>query len=243
MSFELILLLSGAFAMAFSIGAVGFGDALIAIAFWLQIMTPLEAVPLIVACGVVNSAFSLWRLRGRLDHSKLMPFLISGVVGIPLGTWLLGFAEPTPFRLAAGIFLTVYGAVFLFLRRLPAINIGGAAADGAVGLVGGVLGGLAGLSGVLPTLWCGLRGWSKEMQRGAFQPYILAMHALAFVSAAVAGLVDIETGKRFAMCLPFLIAGTIAGLACYGRLDERRFRDVVLGILLASGIALVATSA
>jgi len=40
--------------------------------------------------------------------------------------------------------------------------------------------------------------------------------------------------------LPLLLAGTWVGLRLYARLDEAGFRRVVLGLLLISGVALIA---
>ena len=45
------MLVMGAFAAALAVGAAGFGDALIAAAFWLHVMGPSEAVLLIVTWG------------------------------------------------------------------------------------------------------------------------------------------------------------------------------------------------
>ena len=117
-------------------------------------MGPSEAVLLIVACGVTIYAINQFVLRDKLDTSRLVPFLAGGVFGVPVGAWLLRFAEPEPFRLGMGIFLVAYG---------------------------GVLGGFAGLSGVLPTIWSRLRAWPKARQRGTYQPYVLTMHGLALV--------------------------------------------------------------
>jgi uncharacterized protein len=39
--------------------------------------------------------------------------------------------------------------------------------------------------------------------------------------------------------LPILLAGTWLGLRLYGRVDEAGFRKLVLGLLLASGVALI----
>ena len=39
--------------------------------------------------------------------------------------------------------------------------------------------------------------------------------------------------------VPALVAGTFAGWAIYGRLDERRFRQVLAALLAASGLTLV----
>lgn len=239
MSPELLILLSGAFLAAFATGAAGFGDALIAIAIWLYVLSPQEAVPLIVACGVVISAYSLWKLRHQLDYVKLPVFVLAGAVGVPLGAWLLKFIEPELFKTLTGVFLVGYAGVFLFARSLPHITGGGRAADGLVGLVGGVMGGFAGLSGVVPTIWCGLRGWPKNTQRGTFQPFLAAMHALSLISLSVAGLVTMETVSRFVLVLPVLAGGVWLGLKLYARLDEALFRRVVLGILLVSGITLL----
>ena len=52
------------------------------------------------------------------------------------------------------------------------------------GFGGGALGGVAGLSGPLPTIWCGLRGWSADTQRGVYQPFNLAILGLVLCAYA-----------------------------------------------------------
>ena len=86
MSPELYFLLARAFLAAFVTGAAGFGDALVAISIWLYVLSPQEAVPLIVACGAVMSAYSIWRLRRDLDFSKLPAFAFAGALGVLAGS-------------------------------------------------------------------------------------------------------------------------------------------------------------
>ncbi len=111
-------------------------------------MGPSEAVLLIVACGVTIYAINQVVLRDKLDTSRLVPFLAGGVFGVPVGAWLLRFAEPEPFRLGMGIFLVACGGVFMILRGFPPVTMCGCAADAAVGLAGGAPGGVAGLYAV-----------------------------------------------------------------------------------------------
>ena len=54
------------------------------------------------------------------------------------------------------------------------------------------------------------------------------------------GLVGADTLRLFMIGLPLLLAGTWVGLRLYARLDEAGFRRVVLGLLLISGVALIA---
>lgn len=239
MPFELLLIPLGAFLAALVVGAAGFGDGIIAAAVWLHVLGPIEAVPLIVATGLVIHGIALVRLKRLLDFSKLWPFLLGGVAGVPVGNWLLRIADPTQFRLGLGIFLVLYGAWFLARPITAHVTAGGRGLDGAVGVLGGVLGGLAGLSGIAPGVWANLRGWSKAEQRGVYQPLVLAIHGMALAWLAAEGHVDRDTGIRFLLCLPAVALGSWAGLRAYGRLDERQFQRIVLLVLLVLGLTLL----
>jgi len=236
---DVLLIVVGAFLAAFTVGAAGFGDALIAAAVWLHAMDPRAAVPLIVASGLVIHTTTLFLLRDVIDFSRFWPFLVGGTLGTPVGVWLLDMADPAAFRFAMGVFLTVYGAFFLILRSVPVVSVGGRTLDGTVGGIGGVLGGLAGLSGFLPALWCGQRGWPPRQQRGVTQPFILCMHAMALAWLFVAGVPTRETAKAFAWCLPAVAAGVWVGVKFYGRLDARLFRRIVLVTLMIAGVLLL----
>ncbi len=238
MPIELIVPL-GAFLASFVVAAAGFGDALVLGAIWFQFMDPVDAVPLIVACGFAMHTLPLIRLRKELDFSCLPVFAIMGVIGVPLGAWFLAHTAPAPFRMGVGWFLIVY---ILFIFVTPnglKITAGGKIADGAVGFTGGVLGGFAGLSGVTPTLWAGLRDWPKARQRGVYQPFCLIMHLVTFAWLAWQGMVNTETLVRLLWALPAIIVGTWLGLILYRRLDDKRFRQLILGLILVSGITLI----
>lgn len=224
---------------ALAVGVAGFGDGLIVAAVWLHVLTPVEIVPLVLASGIVVHLIPLVRLHQALDFSKLLPFLIAGTLGVPVGSWLLQVMDPTVFRIGVGVFLVSYGGIFLIRPNLGRITGGGRAADAAIGAIGGVLGGLAGLSGTVPGVWASLRGWTKEQQRGVFQPFILSMHVLALIWLAFGGYVDAKTGINFLWCLPAIAVGSWLGLWLYGSLDENRFRRIVLGLLLALGVTLL----
>lgn len=123
--------------------------------------------------------------------------------------------------------------------KLASAAAAGRWADGGIGVASGLIGGSTGFSGILPTIWSGLRGWSRDEQRAVFQPVAVAIHGLVLVWAGGVGAIDRATSQLFLIGLPAAILGTWLGLKLYGRLDEAGFRKVVLGLLLVSGIALV----
>src|SRR5262245_9158453 len=105
-----------------------------------------------------------------------------------------------------------------------------------------MLGGATGFAGIVVTIWSGLRGWPKDVQRTVFQPVGVATFAMTALWLGAGGAISADTGKLFLMGLPVLVAGTWLGLKLYGRLDEAGFRRVGLLLLLLSGCLLAVQS-
>jgi uncharacterized membrane protein YfcA len=114
---------------------------------------------------------------------------------------------------------------------MPAVKRGAGSAD-AVGTLNGILGGATGLAGVIVTIWCGVRGWPKDVQRTVFQPVGVTVFAMSAAWLGTRGEIDRDTVGLFFLGLPALAAGTWLGLKLFGRLDEFAFRKVVLFLLL-----------
>jgi uncharacterized protein len=236
------VLLFGALAGGFVSGLAGFGTALMALGIWLYVVTPDVAVQLVLICSIIAQTWTLPSIWRSIDFKIITPFLVGGLAGVPIGTWLVAYADPRHFKLAVGIFLLVFPAALYFQRRPMALSLGGKAADTGIGFAGGVLGGLAGLSGPLPILWASVRGWGKDERRALFQTFNWTILTAAFVVQAGSGLVTRETMWLALMVLPATIGGAWLGARTYHALSDGNFRDVVLGLLFLSGVTLVWSS-
>ncbi len=235
--FQVSLFLFATFASAFVAGLSGFAFGVIAASLWLYILTPSQSATLIVAFGLLVQGYSVWKLRRALDWRRLWPFVAGAALGVPLGVTLLTWSDPRNVRIAVGIFLVIY-SLYAFLR--PAFKpVGAGIGDAIVGLFNGVFGGLTGLAGILVTIWCGLRGWPKDVQRTVFQPVAVATFLMSGLWLGARGTVTGDTIKFFVIGLPFLFAGTWLGLKLFGRIDESMFRKIVLALLFVSGAALM----
>lgn len=237
-----LFLLAGALLAGFVNGLAGFGTGLVALGLWLHVVDPVLASPLVVICSVAAQLLSLLSIKPALNLHRLYPFLLGGLLGVPLGVMALNHIEVASFRIFVGTFLFLYCSAMLASRRLPVFDRGGKPADGAVGFVGGILGGAAGLSGALPTVWCGLKGWGKTEQRAVYQPFNLSILAWALVAQAQQGFVTAEVGRLALICLPGTVLGVWLGVKAFGRVDDRQFRLIILWLLLASGGVLTVTN-
>jgi uncharacterized membrane protein YfcA len=224
---DLTLFLAATFLAAVVAGLAGFAFGLVAAAAWLHVLTPVQTASLIVAFGLIVQGVAVWKLRHALQWARLWPFLIGAAIGVPVGVMILAWADPGAMRLAIGAFLVLY-SIYALLRPTMGPIKGG-----------GILGGATGLAGIIVTIWCGLRGWPKDVQRAVFQPVGVAIFAMSAVWLGAGGEIDGATIRLFVLGLPVLLAGTWLGLRLYGRLDEAGFRKVVLLLLTASGLALV----
>lgn len=234
-----ILILAGAMAGGFVSGLTGFGTGLTALPFWLAAVTPQFAAPLVVVCSIVAQLQTLPAIWHAVDVRRAGPFVIGGLAGVPFGALLLPHVPLGIFKTSVGALLVIYCSFLLIGQLRFKLTWGGRIADGVIGLGGGVLGGLAGLSGALLTIWGGLRGWGKDVKRGVFQAYNLSILAFAMVSQAVAGLMTMELGRLFLLALPGTIAGAWLGRRLYSRLNDRRFDNAILVLLLISGFSLL----
>jgi uncharacterized protein len=236
------ILLFGSLAGGFVSGLAGFGTALMALGIWLYVLPPAIAVPLVLICSVIAQLSTLRSIWNSIDFSLVWPFVIGGLIGVPLGTRLIEHADPNVFKLTIGIFLLIFPTALYFQRSDLAITFGGKAADGAIGFAGGILGGLAGLSGPLPILWASIRGWSKDERRGIFQIFNTAVLAASLVMQIATGFVKAEVYWLALIAFPGTIIGAWIGQRIYHALSDRHFGDIVLGLLFLSGLGLVWSS-
>ena len=236
------LVVIGAFAGGFVSGLTGFGTGITAMAFWLYAISPPVAASLAIVCSVVSQTQNLPLIWRRIEWQFVLPFVIPGVLGVPLGTWLLPHTDPRLFKIGVGLFLAIYSVYVLMKNTSVVRGWGGRVADGVVGFVGGVLGGLSGLSGPAPIVWTDFRGYSKHQRRSVLQCFNLMILAVALGTHALSGLLTQQVWLAVLAALPGTTAGAWVGSRLYTRLADRNYQRIVMILLTISGLSLIVTS-
>lgn len=239
---EIAVIVLGAATGGFVNGLTGFGTALTAAPIWLHVLSPASTGALGAAAGVIGQLQTLHQIWHAIEWRRVGHFIVAGLAGIPLGTWLLPMIEPRAFKLGVGLVLIAYCSFQLFAARLLASRktpLGGRLADALVGFTGGVMGGMAGLSGPPVIIWASFQPWPRDQKRALFQAYNMTILSAAFCSIAAAGLLGAQFWYALALAAPATLAGVHAGFHVYRRLDDRRFDRLVMAILLLMGAMLV----
>jgi hypothetical protein len=238
----LLALVAGAALGGFVQGLSGFAFGLIALAVWAWVLEPQMAGPLVVFGSLVGQMLALPTIRRGFSPRRAWPLIAGGVLGIPLGVLALRAIDPAGFKVALGALLVIWCPAMLLLRDPPRVTFGGRAADAVAGFGGGVGGGLGGLSGPVPILWVTLRGWPPDESRSVFQVFNLVMHTLTMAAYIAAGTVTTAFLPMFAVVAPAMVLPALLGVRLYRRASPAVFRRLVLGLLTASGLAMLAAS-
>lgn len=237
-----VYVIVGAVVAGFVQGLSGFGFGLVSMSLWAWVLDPRLAAALAVFGGMTGQIVGTLSLRRGFDWRTLAPYVLGGVVGVPLGVLLLPMLDVNKFKAALGCLLIVWCPTMIFARQLPKITFGGKIANAIIGIGGGVMGGLGGFSGVLPRLWCTLRYSNRDTQRSIIQNFNLSMLSLTMLSYIVSGMVTRPMWPMFLIVLPAILIPSFIGTRVYAGFSPERFRLVVLSLLTVSGFALLGSA-
>ena len=237
MSLEFFVYLAiGSVASGFINGLAGLGTALFALGWWLQVMTPVEAVATILVMSVVSGIQGMVLVWRSIDWKLLGRFLWPALIGIPVGVQLLSLINATVLTTLVAFFLIAYGGFFSFRKHLPNLTRPTPVIDTSVGFVAGILGAVAGMSGALPTMLCSMRPWPKMKQRAVLQPFNFIILGLSKLMLALQGGYPQSTLKIIAVSFPITMIASFAGIWVYKQLNDDQFRRLLIVMMLCSGV-------
>jgi uncharacterized membrane protein YfcA len=242
MDMVVVIIIVGAIIAGFVQGLSGFGFGMTAMAIWAWVLDPQLAAVLSVFGALTGQVIAAVTVRRGFDMKRLLPFVVGGLVGIPIGVTLLPMLDPVIFKVFLGAFLVTWCPAMLMIARLPHIKRGGRVADGAAGALGGIMGGIGGFTGVIPTLWCTLRGYDRDTQRSIIQNFNLSMLAVTMTTYLASGIVTRQMWPLFAIVAPAMLIPSLLGSRVYIGISDVAFKRVVLGLLTASGMALLVSA-
>ena len=243
--FVYVLLPLIAFAAFFLKAVSGFGPALVVVALGSLILPP----QLVVAMSALLDAVAGVTLFAMDPETKgrrfWIPPALAIVAGSVIGGVLLSLVDPAIFKTLLGVSILLLGLWFGLLRgrgngeglsgELPARATG---PDVIAAGLGGVMGGFLGISGP-PILWHFGRKLGKEPLRAILIPIFLAA-AIARVGTYVGtGVINGQVLLAFAVALPGLIAGILAGNRAFVRISEQAFGRIIGAILFLVGVRLL----
>jgi len=244
----LVLILAASALMS---GLSGFGFSAIG-ALCLILLPPKLGIPLLMTLSAANQVMSLRQLKADMRPIKHWwpdgpaPYLLGGLVGVPVGLAILGALPTSDLMLVFGAFLVLYAAYSLARPHGAHTTVqGGWLASSLVGMSGGVIGGFTAFPGAAVVVWNGLRHVPKREARAIVQPYIFVLQILSIALLAVQRPETFNSTYWWlvAITVPVVLPCTLMGVKLYHSLSDINFRRVTFILLGVSGLGLLIKAA
>ncbi len=237
-----LLFISGAVVAGFVQGLTGFAFALIAMSFWVWVLSPQLAAPLVVFASVWSHLISMCsEQKQKSNISLVLPYFIAGIIGVPIGTYLLVLINPETFKFILGLFLVLWCPVMFFNPQFSVIQKSGKFADSLIGFTGGILGGLGGFCGSLPSAWVMLKNLSKDEQRYILRHFNFGIQLFTLAAYLFQGTIHTEHLPYMGAILLSVSIPAILGARLFYKISEKQFKHTVLSLLFTSGCFLLLT--
>ena len=215
-------------------GVSGFGFALVALAILPVFLEMKFAVPLVGVFGWFTSMALGWQLRHDMKAARVLPLLVGGVVGAPIGATFLKEVDAAAAIGALGALLLAY-TTWALLGRAPAPREFPRSVATGVGVVAGVLSGAFGTSGPPLVAYTTLTPWSRDQIKATLQAFFVFAGGLTISLYIYMGLLTSDMVQLNLLLTPALLLGVFAGARLARHVDQAAFRRLLLASLWLVG--------
>lgn len=216
-------------------GAAGFGFGLVAIAVLSLLIDIRDASVMLVLASLSMNIFIFWRLHTHFKRDRVMPMIVSAVLGVPLGVWLLVEADPIVLRriLGAVLILTVVQGLIpaLAKRRWHPLYVGV-----PCGVFSGAFSGAFATGGPPAVAYVASQNFDRFRYSATLQ-LVLGTSAIARILCL--GFSGMFTRRILTLSVSGVactVLGAWLGLSVLKRLSDKKLKKGILGLLAVLGI-------
>lgn len=208
----------------------GFGEALIAVPLLSLVLPVKEAAPTAILASILIAFFAVIRDWQHIHFSSAKKLLLGTTLGIPFGLAMIRYASESVTKAVLGALLLLFSAISLFRPQLFVLKN-----DRFIWLFGflaGVTGGSYGMNGPPLAIYGASRKWPPAQFRATIQAYFLPASALGMAGYLFSGLWTKNVNSLFALSLPAIFLGIVAGNFAGRLMDEGRFGKILYYVLV-----------
>ena len=222
---------------AFTQSMTGFGSALVAMSILPSLLGLPVAAPIVAATGLVLESMLSLRYRQSLRVDAVWRVLAASLIAVPFGVLLLRHIDERAALFVLGLLLVIYSLYALIGFRLP--NLAHPTWAWITGLLSGLLGGAYNTSGPPIVVYGNCRGWDAAQFKSNLSSFFVINSLFVTASHFFSGNFTADVTRTILLCLPATVLGFILGQYMDRWLDPRRFRKIVLVLLIILGIRLM----
>ncbi len=226
------------FIAAFIRSALGFGEALIAMPLLVIFLGLTTATPVVGLVALTLSIVILQKDWRFADFKLTGRLVLSSVMGIPLGLFLLKGVADAFMNGLLGVVLIAY-AIYKILSPELLLKNDRFGLVYLFGFISGILGGAYNTNGPLVVIYANLRRWPAHQFRSTMQSYFLPTGLFMVMGQGFAGLWTGKVMTLYLCSLPLMLLAVYIGRKVHMAFAQAQFDRVINVVLLLMGLLLI----
>lgn len=215
-------------------GATGFGFSLVAVPLLSFVMPLTRIVPILVLYSLILNVIVFTKLKGHVDKKKITLLVTMGMVGIPIGVYILRFVHEDYIKFVVGILVMISSMAMFFNFKAHFKNQ--FLTYGTVGLISGILNGSSSLSGPPVILMLSNEGVNKQDFRKTLATNFMVLNIITIPMLLLQGVITTKILTSSVLRLPGMLLGVYIGLKIGHMIPEKIFRKITLVMIFAMGL-------
>ena len=223
------------------LSTVGFGIGITTSPLLLLVMEPQTVVVMLNTVSLALFGLIIHQTRHHIRLREVLPVGIAGVLGVPIGVFVLISAGTTALRV--GIMVLVVAFTLSLRLQAPTRLTHHRLAGPAVGLAVGALLASSGIGGPLVAVYLLARELPRQAMRAYLSVFFLMVESVSVVGYAVSGLFTTERVWLILIVAAPVLLGYALGTVLVRRMNETRFRRGVIGVILVTSLMVLGREA
>lgn len=203
-------------------------------------MTPAEAVGIVLLLYLIGDAFAVYTFRGEWNWAVVWSMLPAAVIGSLAGTWLLTVLSPGGLRWLLAVFVLFLVAYKVASDRFQAFRYNPQSWHGPLaGGVAGVFSGMFNSGGPTFNAYLLLQKLEPRTFVATASLFFAVLNLVKLPFYLVAGVIHLDQVLGLAWAVLLVPLGIYVGRKLVTRLDSQRFDTIVLVLLICSSLLLI----
>ncbi|AUC16854.1 permease [Tenacibaculum sp. SZ-18] len=216
---------------------VGFAGALVALPMLLIVMNLQDAIAYLALFYLYSSSILVVKEWKNIDKLVLLKLTVATIIGVALGIWILQYGKPLVLKKMLGLFILLYVIFNMFVVKKTSGKKN--RFSFVFGLAGGFFSGLFSTGGPLYVMV--VKNTVVDMR--TFRATMIGVLGLITITRVpILYAQNILTYNHFYNSLyiiPSFLLATFLGKSLYNKLNEIVLKNMVLGLLLISGLVML----
>lgn len=219
-------------------GVCGFANSMVFTTIMSFSQNIINISPIVLLTSYPSNIVLAWKNRKYIDWKLCLWLSLLIILGNIPGVLLLKNTDASLLKSFFGI-VVIALAVEMFLReRRPAKEKENPIVLTIIGILAGLLSGLYSVGALVGAYLSRVTKDSQSFKANACMVYFISDN-FRVVSLILLGIMTLDSALLSLMLLPFILIGLFAGMAASKRMSEKAVKNVVLLMLVISGLALI----